>query len=429
MLSVANRIKTVKEKNKLQKLIPAAIVSAKQFMDCGGLEENMFTDFSRLYMIEMLEKSGYKRIISDNSGIRLSTGPIYSDADIKSDIAVYEKLRERSHNKLNLPANFGGEWGDPEKIKYLRKIQNVPCWVNKSLLDNGIVSTEATIKITEGGKIEDEIEQYVLPVKPNKLLLGYTKPRDTLLGVKNNVKDVMIASNIIKKLYIQFGPVTLVTDKKTFPAISLINSFMIKKIFDLGDYQNGLFVAKDYMKIQRIAGFTASINLERCEYINTIDEHSPYCCNKPVGKGMPGDTICIVLSATGKGYHETDPDFWPVMNKIFKEVSSAFPHIVLTMTNERIYVTNINTTINNKDQRFFLNKYPSDTADIINNCKVIICPQESDALWISYGSKKPTVVVTNDTPEKIPVVPWLFPVNYKSEEPIENVIRHALENF
>lgn len=433
MLSIFGRLKTSKDSKipPAQKLIPVPVLSLMQFKKAGGLEEKMFTDVSRLYMMEFLEKNGMKRILSSREGIRLSYDPVYSEIDTKRDVEIYNSLKNTGERKVMIQANPGYDWGDPTRLKFLKVESNIPIWTE------GIIQQQSNIllvrKPTEKQKTKTEIEKPVLLPKRAKVpISGFESTfQSSMLVVKNDVRDVCLSSNILKKLYLDFGPVTIFTDRKSFPAISLLDSFMVSEIIDLSAYQSKPVDFSKYKKIYKMEGFTKSIQIPNAEEITELKEHNPFCCTPSPYKQIPDNSVCFIMSAKPEGYRRTQEDMWKLLSKIpNKIIGYNIPIFLLGMEQEKNILETIsmkNIGQQNRKVSISVNQNLIEASSIINFCKLIISTPHSSATWLSYAQKKNTILI-HDKKEQIPDVDWFSFVNYNEDRLVEKIIKMVVEN-
>ncbi len=431
MLSIAKRIKTTKEKRRPQpqKLIPVPIISFNQFKKSGGLEEKLFTDLSRLYLIEFLDKSGNERILSTFDGIRLSYDPVYDFLYTELDMNMYKTLKEINITKSILRANTDHEWGDPLRLKYLKIINKIPTWRYEE-------EEKVSLTVIEKPKdniIENQITEkpIPLPIKQKIPISGFeAKFQDTLVMVRNNIEDVALASNIIKKLYLEHGPVTILTDRLHFTAVDVLKSFMVREIKDLSQYNAQPFSKGQFKKIYRLGSFTKSITFDDIIDITQIEEHNPYCSSVFPKKQIPDNSICFVLSSTGEGFKKINNDMWNVLIKVSKKIIDYnIPIFFLGMLNEKSFIDNLKTKNNEaKLISISVNRDYQEAASILNFCKVVVTNPETSAMWLSYALKKKTIVV-NSTTERIPETPWLIPINYTESDCASKILKMIIEEL
>ena len=432
MLTALTRLKITKEMKRPnpQKLIPMPILSMHHFREAGGLEEKMFTDLSRLFLMDYLDKSGINRVNSCSDGIRLSYEPVYPNEQIQQDMTLFNSLRSIEDSKIILPANIGYDWGSPERLKYLKVINNVPYWSEQTTVKNTIIINQPPI-------IEEIPEQpiekpRIIPMKTKVPVSGFElKFQDTLIAVRNTIKDVALSSNILKNLFLQYGPVTIFTDRKSFPAIEMIESFMVKNIFDIPAYQASPIDFSKFKKIYRISGFTKSVDIPGAEDVTEISDHNPYCFTPAPTRKIPDSSICISMAASPEGYRRVNPDMQLIISKISEKIISYnIPTFLLALDNERSIIQNITTKYTNTGKlSLAINRDISEACSILNFCKLLITHPGTDMSWLAYAMKKNSIVVYDSTTEKMPEVPWFHSIEYTEDECVNKVIKMAIQSM
>lgn len=431
MLSILTRLKASKEmkRPKPQKVIPIPILSGKQYVMAGGLEERMFTDISRLYMMEFLKKAGATEVMSTQDGLRLSYEPVYAESQCQMDMHVFNSLRSIEDGKLSLPANVGYEWGSPERIKFLRLENDVPMWT-ESYASKNITS----IKKPESAESTEVFvsKPRLVPMKPKIPISGFeAKLQKTLIAIKNDIKDMAMASNLLKETFLQYGPVTILTDRKMFPAIDMIDSFMVKEIIDLPMYHASPIDFSQFKKLFRFGTFTRSIEIPGVvDYEVFEGDHNPYC-NSPVPtRKIPQSSVCFSITANGEGYRKTSQDMWELISKVSEKlISYNIPVFLLGYEKERVFVQNV-TVKHSGSPRISVatDRDVMETCSIINFCKTVVTHPETNMFWLSYALKKNTVVVSNKK-GSLPNVHWLQYIDYDEEDAADKIVKMVVQNL
>jgi len=425
MLSVLARLKSIKDEKipKPQKLIPVPLLSARILNMAGGLEERFFTDFSRLSLIEYLHKNDIKRIGGCHDGIRLSYESVYTDEETQRDVKSYNKLKELAGTKLTLPANVGISWGDVSSLKYLKREGNLLVWdipkKDQKVFDISD-QQKPQVSIT---KMEKPLS---VPSKKKIPVLGITSSiQDSMLVVSNLLSNVVQATSILKRMYLQYGPVTVLTNKKLFKPISLLPKYMVKEILDYGDIQKSSIDFKKFHEINQVLNCGFNLEVDH-NIINIIEDHSP-CCSIETPKKIKPNTVVFCVSCKPDQYREYDTDIWFWLTKACTILSEYDIQVfLLGLEEERLLINPLEARANHK----FIVEYNrpiEEVLSIINNCGHIICHTGTNMFWLGYVAKAETLIVSlgdNGTPIKD--VSWVESVNVHNEDLMDEILKWTI---
>lgn len=433
MLSIMKRLKMQYKNSNYtnQKLIPVPILLVENFMHANGLDENMFTDVSRLKLIQFLERNGLQRFECKPEvvGIRLNSSPVYSEELTKLDMDYYNSISPLTGgNKIAIPSNIDVEWGKRERLKYLKIENKIPKWLDIEKTSNMIVRDEndnkqdSEVVVSDKSSISFSEQTFVIENER-----GYN---DTLVAIRNNVPDIMCASHYIKQLYLENGPVTIFTDRKIFPPIDSLSSFMIKDVFDLPQYQAKPVDFSKFKKILRIEGFTRRVDIPEAEDKPLSFDGNPYCSALFPSRKMPNNCVCFVMSVKPESYRLIHDDLWESCRKIFsKLVKFKLPMFMLALEKERVFIQNISAKNIEKEKIAVAIDRPLDEAISIVNCsKTVISVSESDLAYIAYGLKKHTIIVHDKMMHKMESSNIRY-INYGEDDCESKVAKMVIENM
>ena len=121
----------------MKKGIPVILVQADKFIQLShGLEESLFTHYSRLQLSKQLTTMGMERVTIEPEGLSFppskNTGDYY--AHIMERDAEHLKDLEKLSDYYSVPNNMGLEFGAPYRIKQLKMNQGLPVWSTSTRL-------------------------------------------------------------------------------------------------------------------------------------------------------------------------------------------------------------------------------------------------------------------------------------------------------
>jgi len=423
MLSVSSRIlKIQRDDNKIQKVIPIPILRLKNFVDLNGLEENLFTDYSRLMLINKLKMSKeLKQTESEKYALRLTTSPIFSKQQYDQDVKIYKELTENMPENFFVPNNLSeGTFGNPEKQFKLVINNDVSSWVS----DKKVININPTIKS------EDSITKKV--IIPKKV-----EDQRVVLLMDNDLPSIYEGTKNIKKLYLQYNkPITIITNTFNTTPIERIKNFMVSSILDF----QKLSIKK--FDIKEIADVVYSS--ERCSLIKKIDykdtqilEKSnnipPYYLIKDnifTNQKFSNNFILVSASAKPDLFKSADQKYWDVYKSLIERISKTGAEIIsIKMRNEKeiIELRELETKFKN------YNKKNIDDWDfsayLARKSKVVLLNEFTDLIWFSKLLHSPSILLSFTNTIDVQNNEIVRPFYYLELSLFEKVINHMIEKL
>ena len=430
MLTILQKTKSMLNKNdkNVKKNIPVPVVTVQQFLESNGLEENFFTNISRLNFMDYLDRASYVSIKTHFPGLQIHKEP-YRAKDVAKDLEFYNILNTMSKGVTPIKSNIGRDFGDPDRLKYLKVVNGDALWSNQiGRVVNVISHSRSAVKTVRTAKaptVELLREKSIVPLTEQQ--------NESLLICKSSISDVMIATNKIKELYKEYGPVTVLTEKRMDPNVQLMSNFMVKKVVDFFMMNNEKITFDTYKEIYQLGTFKCSVNIpEGSKQIDDVQTHNPYCHNgvwfdRPTQQISP---IGFVISTKPNRYHEIDSDRLGILERIYDYLLPfQIPMIVVSLDGERkIFQKDIKNR-----SRFITSYYDKsigDAAAILHYCKLNIVLAHSDCSWLCYGLKKPTILLDNvDRDYPYDTVPWFKYEEFSDPRICEKVLNHIIESI
>jgi hypothetical protein len=422
MSSVLNRLRNMKTPNYH---IPIIICRAKYLLDLeSGLEEELFTEFSRSHLRNQLITAGLvENVCKENKGLFIRKR-ITNNSTEQKDIGIIKKIAPRMNNFIFIPSNYEIDFGDSNRIKYMIIDKNIPCWrylkYKPTLLDIYVSEKfkdkpgDNKVDIEKQGSTKDIISEVVL-TDFSKLLDPKHK---VLLMINSNIRDLISSTPLIRGLYEKYGSVDILTKDKLETSNTIIQNYMVRKIYDLQDLKNKFFSLKTYgPNIIRTVGcnignFKGVNILEPVNIYDNIvetnfsvadpyitDMPKPYCNFEP--SKIRSNTIVICISANVD--FNTKTDIWKCLDTIGSRVGNDKKINVcfITLSGERkLFLTDkfrIRKNINICD-----NLTPSKASGIINSGNLFITTSDSQTSWLAWGLDVPTILldIDSEVPER-----------------------------
>lgn len=444
--SVLNRLRNMKD---LNYHIPIIICRAKYLIDLeSGLEEDLFSEYSRSHLRNQLITAGLtEKVCVENKG--LVVRPRTSSNQVEQiDINLIRKIAPRMNNFIFIPSNYEIEFGDLNRIKNIVIEKKIPKW-------DYIKYKLPLTKIYDLDISKEEDKEDVKPttgiMTSEVVLTDFSKvldpKRKILLMVGSKIRDLLATTPLIRGLYERFGPIDILTKDKLDPTNSIIQNFMVRKIYDLEDIKNKFFSLKSYgPNVIRTIGCTIS-NLNKLTniidpvnvyndiveinysivdpYINNIQK--PYCNFDP--SRVQKDSLVIAISID-KTYN-VDAKIWNCLETIGSRIGNNQKTNIclLSLTGERKLFLTDKFKIR-KNFSVIDNATPSKASGIINGSNLFLTTSDSQMTWLAWGLGVNTITLDINT--DVPIRDndtRIFVENRTSKVNIDEVVNQIWRNL
>lgn len=377
MLSVSSRIlKIQRDDNKIQKVIPIPILRLKNFVDLNGLEENLFTDYSRLMLMNKLKMSKeLKQTESEKYALRLTTSPIFSKQQYDQDIKTYKELTENMPENFFVPNNLSeGTFGNPEKQFKLVINNDVSSWSGEKRI----------INIKPETKTQEPIQKKVIIPKKNEDL-------KIILLMDNDLPSIYEGTKHIKELYLKYKkPISIITNTFNITPIDRIKNFMVSTIFDFQRLDIKKFDITDLADVvysSEKCSLIKKIDYKEIQILENNNNISPYYIIKDnifTNQKFSNNFILVSCSSKPDLFKLADQKYWDVYKRIIENIAKTGIEIVsLKMKNEKeiIELRELETKFKN------YNKKVCDDWDfysyLTKKSRLTVINEFTDLVWIS----------------------------------------------
>lgn len=438
MLSIMKRIKIINDT--ATKYIPSVITTVDILANIvNGLEEDLFTTYSRIQLIKSLEHHGLKRQTSKHFGYFLGKDPSPNNIE-KEDLNLIKKMKDSHQNNKNI------EWGSVDRIFKVNFFHGgLPKWKKedeikistkeeKRLLVEDIIINSDEIKIEEKPK-EKKIVSTLTKIKGKK----------SLILVNNNLKYLISVTPLIKYLYENTGEkVDIMTNNKLATTIPLIESEMIDRIFDISNMSNKLIPFKKYNMIIRSVhcGIKIPNNLNiinspsdpeglrayadsNCSIFENLPNFSyplPYCSYRGTGNRRFSKPISISISID-----KLESYYWESLITIAGRLANRGNDIYAIGLDKEHIPFDVKS-LKMRQKIIFEGKLDyKRAAGFINSSSLFITHPQTELSWLGYGLNQNMILIGNTTTE-IPELDWIRGVEVNDKTPI-NDVEDIINNF
>jgi hypothetical protein len=405
-------------KGKYEPYCPIVITTINNLVNMvSGLEENLFTEFSRLHLINQLKKVGLSEIRSLNPGLTLRRNNLI-DPMIDRDLTYIKSYEEKTKDIIFVPNNYNVPWGETSKITKLAINElGQLVWDIKTV---SVIDKLNREKETTGKKLKEEKQE-------KELELG----KKILIIVPGIVKNIISTTPLIKKIYEKYGSVSILTNDKTLPAVDLLKSFMIKEIYDLDDlpskktgitkYDTVIKTSECFFSVPKITEQIVYEPLKEREFLTetnysiidrqlSTDIPDPYCnYNRDIEEDLRKIQDSITICASQFEQYGLTPlwEFYEIMASKFSNQMNVF---LLGLIGEKIFLDKKEFMGRSGRIKFLENVSYLDSAAIIRGSSLCITTSRTNLSWISYGTKSRTILLTKND-DKIPNSNWITKIN------------------
>lgn len=405
--SVLNRLRNMSSFNFY---IPIIICRAKYLLDIEfGLEEEFFTEFSREHLRNQLITAGLReRVCEDNKGLCIRHRRSNTKIE-QAEINLIRKISQKMDNYIFIPSNSEIDCGDLNRIKQITIDKGIPKWDHEKY--------KQPLSKTYNIKSKDEKTTKNECLAPNITITNLSdnmnNKNKVLLMVDSSIRNLVCTTPLIRGLYEKFGVIDVLTKDKLDISNSIIQNYMVRKIYDVQDIRNKFFSFNSY-KSNVIKSVGCKIKNPECidviEPLNTygnqietnysiVDPYisnlpKPYC-NFDVFKTKP--STFVVAISIDKSYN-VDASIWNCLDTIGsrignnKDVSVYF----ISLSGERKLFLTDKYRIR-RNFRIFDNITPIKACSIINSCSLFLTTSDTQLSWLSWGLDAPTIMLNIDT--------------------------------
>jgi len=375
-------------------------------LECG-LEEELFSEYSRLHLSNQLKTAGLKKIIpKKNVGLCIRNRQVLNTVENR-DMEKILEMKKKLGYSIFIPSNYDVSWGDASKIGFLRvSRRGLPEWKYPYKVKNAKL-----LKIDNDGskiKTEERINSSITEVIIQNNEFFINKQYKTLIMVSSYVRDLVSATPLIKEIYKKYGPPDILTNDKLLPTNSLIRNFMVNKIYDPSDFTNNRYLEygtniiktsgcdiKYPSNIEVIEPLNIGNNLAEINYsvidpcIKSIPD--PYCSFEPMKRSVPPNTITIAISTQITSRSNTSWDGLGILcSRLANNTNTQILLISLAAEKKRLLTDAYKVR---KNIHVFDSVSYTVAAGIINSASLFITPCESCMSWMCWGLKKNSIIL------------------------------------
>lgn len=399
--------------------IPLVVCKTKHIVDMeNGLEEEFFSEYSRLHLINQLETAGLAKVESENSALCLK---IRKEKDFieQRDFKTISDIKNCSGYFVFIPSNYKTEWGMADKIGILEiDKNNLPLWRYKIHRPN--IRNMYDLNKVE----ENHVKNIETPWtgRTTNVEVEIDPSNNILLLVNSTVSELLSSTPLIRGLYEKYGEIDILTDDKLNTSNSLIKNYMVRKIYDVNDFKYKMFTLKNYgsniiktadCNVDVLDKLTDIIEApDTCEDLVTrnysiIDPvanktPNPYCNFKISNEKIPPDSIAITISATDKNIVKNKiimDQFGTIGSRLANNINI---HILFLVFQDEFKLLETSRFNIRKNIHVYENKSYFHMSGLINKCKLLITSSNSVSSWISWGLKKNTIIMDASENDMIP---------------------------
>jgi len=456
MLSVTKRAARCKteKKHRSKTLVPVQMIQAGILMNqMHGLEERLFTDKSRLFLSQQIDKFGLMKKPIDQLGLRMSIEEVYNQNSMAIDEEVWpEVVSTHDAHPGFIPSNIGVEFGSPDRILQLVLENNKIFW--RGTRRDTIVIPKDNIDDLQTEQVEsrkDYKSRNTVIIEPDDPLKRIIKDPsmngDVLLMVNNLLEDVISTTPLIKALFQKYANIDILTNRKCFPHIKLLQNHMVRNVFEVGDLQKPLLDFNNYKRIIKTSGccieLAADCDFIECEELDNkvqsnlnpndmnLSQHfPPHCVYKTKPIKIPTNVVVLMSSMHNKAYRKKRKEYIGFFGGLLKHLLDSNINVMtLHMEGETNHIQYGGYRKHTKNftcaERVSLN----DSILILKYASLVIMSPYTDAFWLTYGLKqKSLVVMEDDSKILLPTSRYNF-ADYRHDIAKEGITQWVVENY
>lgn len=432
----ASRRLSVLSKNKKESntYSPIVISSLQNILDIHGLEENISSEVSRIFLSDQLKNYGLRRVKTKKS---LSLSLKYNNFESwNHDILTYDKALEIPKSDMFIENNFNSDWGNIEDLSYTHN-------------EEDDITVEDIDPIPEDNKEdskEDEVFEEVIDTNyddiPSQTNITTSVEQDistsnnVLILTNSDIESLVSITSIIKYLYYQGKNIDILTYDNLSPSFSLINNYMIRKIYSLNDLKLNLLNLKQYNdNIIRTVGTDITLNGIQCMESHIYNEspfimnHSivskyspqikPYCNFEFPNRKIDSNTLVFSISIKKENVkHNTWKSLSTLISKLANNNNLRI--ILLELNNEIKTIVTEPYSIR-KNITIINNATYVEASSIAKSSALFITSDLSDLSWIGFACKNNCLVLNQADKLKIPGNQWTTKYNITNKEGVEDI--------
>lgn len=409
--SVLNRLRNMKNP---KYHIPIIICRAKYLVDLeSGLEEDLFTEFSRSHLRNQLITAGFvEKVCNENKGLFIRRRTPNNKVE-QRDANLIKKIAPKMNSYVFIPSNYGIEYGDMSRIKQMVVKDNMPKW-------DYIKYKKSLTKIYGIGKKtiqqENNLTSEIILTDFSNFLSTKHK---VLLLINSDIRSIIGATPLIRGLYKKFGEIDILMKNKLDSPSAIIQNYMVKKIYDLQDLENKFFSLKRYGP-NIIKTVNCNINnlnkkvkiLEPTNIYNNFVETN-YSIIDPYIKDLPkpfcnferskAQRNMFVVNISVNVNFNRDTKIWNCLETIGSRIGNNKDiHVYLiSLSGERKLFLTEKFKIR-KNFHVINNLTPFKASGIINNSNLFLTTSDSQTSWLAWGLDAPTILlnIDSDVPDR-----------------------------
>ena len=426
-----------------QLYIPLVITELKNLVYLeNGLNEDIFTEYSRINLSNQLEKGGLKKVTSPNKAAMSAKKRNIYDPLVERDLITIENIKINSKNMIFIPSNYKVEWGVFSKLSSLSIKNGLPEWENKNKVSESNNDTDTENKILDYSDKNNQKNKSIRWTAEKKEPRSKKERRKIelekfpLIIVNSKLKNLICITPMIKRIFEKVGPVDILTKSKNPHITNVLKGIMTRKLLNYIEPNDKIM--HEYRTIIATEDVDSEIpNIPKNSYRSTIkgsnlietnysiisdmicDIPIPYCnFTMPKLQIQPG-TICFCF--TVKKEYQKNLSLWNKYNILISRLANEMTNIfILNYVGENV-ITEDKKLSTRKNIKIINTPDILECAGIIKHCSVVITHQYSDLSWISYGIKNRSVMFHDDSYE-IPDSNWISKININENTPLEYLV-------
>jgi len=391
----------------------------------NGLNEELFTELSRMRLIEQLTNIGLKERKSPvDPSIAFKFENEIANPMIKLDRKLINELNTTHDHVVFIPSNYGIDWGSTSKIKYLVSEGGIYSWSLKIPRATKRLPTTKSVVNTQVKELQSTPNNFKKKSPPLQPRINRRPPienlkaksnKKTLILVHTGLEHLISITPLIKKIYEENQiPIDVLTNNKLDDAVPVLQSFMVNKIYDLSDVNNRLVNFKIYDRIINTINCRISIpnahkgklveangssfdlissNYKILDYTLTSPIPDPYCFFNPNKKFLMPHTLVIGYTTHKKYVNNGWKDLGLLTNMLSN--NQSFTIVLLGLKNE-LPIFDVSNYKLKKNVHVLPNVGCLDACGISRSASVLITDGCSKLSWLGYSSKSNMILIEND---------------------------------
>lgn len=412
--------------------IPLIATKTKHLFEIEtGLEEEFFSEYSRMHTINQLEIAGLNKVIAQNGALCFRNKEKFSSST--KEARLINEIKENAEYNVFINSNFNSTWGNADKIGIMILKHNVPQWNHKTHKPN-VRSLYDLNKVVESKPKED------VPWTGNEenRRRELTSKHDVLLLVDSTLPELLSSTPLIRGLFEKYGEIDILTDDKFESSIPLIKNYMIRKIYDINDIKYKMLNINKYGgNIIKSADCTITILDKTIKCIEAPDLGSdlasrnfaildpiassisnPFCNFKVCSEKISPDSIFISASTIEKDIKKNKLAIDQLGVVGSKLANSPTIHTLFATAPEETKLLDTTRYKPRKNIHIYDACSYFHLSGLLNRCKILVTISNSDLMWVGWALKKPTVVLITSDKDYIPLGDHMTSIKFEVNVPI-----------